>query len=81
MEKGYSEKMKDVMQRVFEMADNLDGKGIGEQIPFVIKSDGMRGAIKTDILLFLLRVTDPDKLICPACHQYINECLGYDFGE
>ena len=81
MEKGYAEKMKDVMQRVFEMADNLDAKGIGEQIPFVNKNDGMRGAIKTDILLFLLRVTDPDKLICPACRQYINDCLGYDFGE
>ena len=81
MEKGYAEKMKDVMQRVFEMADNLDAKGIGKQIPFVNKSDGMRGAIKTDILLFLLRVTDPDKLICPACRRYINDCLGYDFGE
>jgi len=81
MEKGYAEKMKDVMQRVFEMADNLDAKGIGEQIPFVNKNDGMRGAIKTDILLFLLRVTDPDKLICPACRQYINDCLGYDFSE
>ena len=52
MEKGYAEKMKDVMQRIFEMADNLDAKGIGEQTPFVNKSDGMRGAIKTDILLF-----------------------------
>ena len=52
MEKGYADKMKDVMQRVFEMADNLDAKGIGKQIPFVNKSDGMRGAIKTDILLF-----------------------------
>ena len=81
MEKGYADKMKDVMQRVFEMADNLDAKGIGEQIPFVNKSDGMRGAIKTDILLFLLRVADPDKLICPACRQYINDCLGYDFSE
>ena len=81
MEKGYAEKMKDVIQRVFEMADNLDAKGIGDNIPFVNKKDGMRGAIKTDILLFLLRVTDNDKLIGSGCRQYINDCLGYDFSE
>ena len=81
MESNYADKMKDVMQSVYEMADNLDAKGIGEHIPFVNEKDGLRGAIKTDILIFLLRLTDKDKQISGGCRNYINECLGYDFGE
>lgn len=81
MEKGYAEKMKDVMQSVYEMADNLDAKGVGENIPFVDKEEGLRGAIKTDILLFLLRLPDHDKRIGSECRSYINDCLGYDFSE
>ena len=81
MEKGYAEKMKDVMQSVYEMADNLDAKGVGANIPFVNKAEGLRGAIKTDILLFLLRLTDHDKRINRDCREYINDCLDYDFSE
>lgn len=58
METTYTDKMKEVMQSVYEMADNLDAKGIGNNIPFVNPEEGLRGAIKTDILLFLLRLTD-----------------------
>lgn len=81
MEKGYTEKVKNIMQSLYEMADNLESKGIGENIPFVDKKDGLRGAVKTDILLFLLQLTGHDKQICPACRHYINECLDYEFGE
>ena len=81
MEKGYAEKVKDIMQSLYGMADNLESKGIGENIPFVNEKDGLRGAMKTDILLFLLQLTDHDKQICPACRHYINDCLEYDFGE
>ena len=81
MEGNYAEKMKDIMQHVYELADNLDSKGVGKIIPFVDPKEGMRGAIKTDILLFLLRLTDKEKQISPACRSYINECFGYDFGE
>ena len=81
METTYTDKMKDVMQSVYEMADNLDAKGIGNNIPFVNPEEGLRGAIKTDILLFLLRLTDKEKQISPGCRHYINDCFGYDFGE
>lgn len=81
MESNYADKMKDVMQSVYEMADNLDAKGIGEHIPFVDEKDGLRGAIKTDILIFLLRLTDKEKQVSGGCRNYINECLDYDFGE
>lgn len=80
MENTYTDKMKDVMQSVYEMADNLDAKGIGHNIPFVNPEEGMRGAIKTDILLFLLRLTDKEKQISPGCRHYINDCFEYDFG-
>ena len=49
MEKGYAEKVKDIMQSLYGMADNLESKGIGENIPFVNEKDGLRGAMKTDI--------------------------------
>lgn len=81
METTYTDKMKDVMQSVYEMADKLDAKGIGHNIPFVNPEEGLRGAIKTDILLFLLRLTDKEKQISPGCRHYINDCFGYDFGE
>ena len=81
MEGNYAEKMKDIMQSVYEMADNLDEKGVGANIPFVDPKEGLKGAIKTDILLFLLRLTDSGKPISPACRCYINDCFGYDFGE
>ena len=41
METTYTDKMKDVMQSVYEMADKLDAKGIGHNIPFVIVNDKM----------------------------------------
>lgn len=78
---GYAEKTKDIMKSVYEMADYLDAKGLGEKIPFADKDAGMRGTIKTDILIFLLRLTDHDKRIDPGCRDYINEGLGYDFSE
>ena len=81
MAENYADKMKSVMQSVYEMADNLDAKGIGQHIPFVDEKTGLRGAIKTDILLFLLRITDQNKTISEGSREYINECLDYDFGE
>ena len=81
MEISYTEKMKNVMQRIYGIADSLDEKGVGKEIPFVDPEEGLRGAIKTDALFCLMRLPDSDEQISPACRTYINECLGYDFGE
>lgn len=81
MDGGFSEMMQDLVKSLYGVADTLDENGISSQIPFIAKTNGMREAIKTDILLFLLRLIDKDKQICPACREYINTCLGYSFSE
>ena len=81
MESTYTDIMKKIMQSMYELADNLDEKGIGTIIPFVDPEEGLREAIKSDVLIFLLRMTDKEKQISPGCRHYINDCLGYDFGE
>lgn len=79
MDTNYTVQIKDVLNDLFKLADNMDAKGIGKSIPFVSDTDGIRGSIKTDILLFIFRVIGRDKTIGEACLQYINDCLGYNF--
>ena len=81
IDSSFSEMMQDLVKSLYGVADTLDANGISSQIPFIAKTNGMREAIKTDILLFLLRLIDKDKPICPTCREYINTCLGYGFSE
>lgn len=81
VEKDFAESVRELVQTMYGIVDDLDARGVGENIPFVDKKDGMRGTIRIDILLFLLRLTDKGKPISPECRNYINEYLGYDFSE
>lgn len=79
MENKYTEQIKDLMENVYSVADNLDAQGISEHIPFVDPEEGMRGAIRADILLFILRTIDKDKRINGDCLSFLNDCLGFGF--
>ena len=57
MSNHYSAQIKGLMENVFSVADNLDVRGISSQIPFVDPEDGMRGAIRADVLLFVLTMS------------------------
>ena len=72
--------IKEMMDSLFEMIDNLDRRGIGKQIPFVDGDNGLRELVKADMLLFIVRIADDDgNMISPDCLNYINECLDYNF--
>lgn len=79
MDTNYTVQIRDVLNDLFKLADNIDAKGIGKSIPFVNDIEGIRGSMKTDILRFIFRVVRREKPIGDACLQYINECLGYHF--
>ena len=81
MKRNYAESIKELVQTMYGIVDDLDARGVGANIPFVDKNEGMRGTIRTDILLFLLRLIDKEKQISPESRNYINEYLGYDFSE
>ena len=78
MSADFNSQIKGVVASLFEVADELDRKGIGKQI---IK-DGdtsLRDAIKLEILFFIFKVIDPDRLINEDELNFINECLDYDY--
>lgn len=63
------------------MADNLDDeKGDGAIISFVDPKEGLKGATKIDIFLFLLRLTESGKPINPvsAEEKYLYSGNGAD---
>ena len=79
MDSEYISHVKSLMKSVYIIADDLDAKGIGGMIPFVDSEEGMRGAIRADILLFVLRIIENDKRINDECVAYLNECIGFNF--
>ena len=81
MEGNYVENTKGLIQSMYQLADNLEAQGIGNNIPFVDKKEGLRGAVKNDYLVFLLTLADTDKQICQSSRYFINECLGCEFSE
>ena len=80
MGRSTTTQIKEMMDSLFEVIDNLDCHGIGKQIPFVDGDNGLRELVKADIFLFIARVADDDgNMISPACLNYLNGCLDYDF--
>ena len=78
MSADFNSQIKGVVASLFEVADELDRKGIGKQI---IK-DGdtsLRDAIKLEILFFIFKVIDSDRLIKEEELKFINDCLDYDY--
>ena len=72
--------IKDMMDSLFEVIDNLDERGVGKQIPFVDGDNGLRDLVQADLLLFVMRIADDDgKMISSECLNYINECLACNF--
>lgn len=74
----FNTQIKSVVASLFEVADELDRKGVGKQI---IKDDdtNLRDAIKAEILFFIFKVIDPERLIKEEELKFINECLDYDY--
>ena len=81
MSNVYVEKMKDLMKNLFEVADNLESKGIGKLIPYIDQDTSFRDVVKMDVQLFLFRLLDQDKQISPSSINYLNECLDCNYGE
>ena len=79
MSSGYSTQIKSLMEDVYSVADKLDAQGISYQIPFVEASEGMRGTMRADILLFIFRTIDQDKRITDDCVNFLNDCVGFNF--
>ena len=70
--------IKGAVSSLFEVADELDRKGVGKEI---IK-DGdtsLRDTIKVEILFFIFKVIDPDRTFNEEELNFINDCLDYDY--
>lgn len=81
MNNSYSIQIKDLMEDMFSVADNLDERGISAHVPFVDESEGMRGTMRADILLFVLRIIDSNRRITDECVTFLNECIGFNFSK
>lgn len=80
MNTEFVSQVKGVVHSFYNIADNLDRRGIGKQINKI--SDGpLREAIRAEILLFIFKVIDPDQLVSEERIEYINDCLGTDFTQ
>ncbi len=78
MNADFSSQIKTVIDGLFKIGDELDKRGIGKQI--TKSNDGtIRDAIKAEILMFIFKVLDPEKMLNEEGLEYINNCLGYDF--
>ena len=75
----YTNKIKHLIENIYTVADSMDSIGVSESIPYVDPEEGMRGTIRTDVLLFIFRIIDKDKRINDECVSYLNECFGYNF--
>lgn len=72
--------IKEMMDSLFGLIDNLDRRGVGRLLPFVDGDNGFRELVKADMLLFIVKIADDDgNMISQECLDYINECLDYDF--
>ena len=72
--------IKEKMDSLFGLIDNLDRRGVGRLLPFVDGDNGFRELVKADMLLFIVKIADDDgNMISQECLDYINECLDYDF--
>ncbi len=47
-----SAQMKEVIGKLFELAEHFDELGISQQIPIVDKEKGLKETIKADMLLY-----------------------------
>ena len=72
--------VKDLLKGLFEVGDELDQKGLGRQMG-LNDDDPMRDTIKAEILLFMFKVLDSDKMLNEEGVEYINDCLGYNFTQ
>ena len=54
----YLDKMKDLMKNVFEVADNLESKGINKLIPYIDQDTSFRDVVKMDVQLFIFMLLD-----------------------
>lgn len=78
MNAEFNSQIKTVVDGLFKIGDELDKRGIGKQINQ--SGDGsIRDTIKAEMLLFIFKVLDPDKMLNEEGVNYINDCLGYDF--
>ena len=67
-------KIKGVVSSLFEVADDLDQRGVGKQIN---KSGGgsLREMIRLEILIFVFKVLNSDQILNDEAIKYLNECL------
>ena len=72
--------VKDLLKGLFEVGDELDQRGLGRQMG-LNDDDPMRDTIKAEILLFMFKVLDSDKMLNEEGVEYINDCLGYNFTQ
>ena len=72
--------VKDLLKSLFEVGDELDQRGLGRQMG-LNDDDPMRDTIKAEILLFMFKVLDSDKMLNEEGVEYINDCLGYNFTQ
>ncbi len=79
MSREYAIRVKNLLEDVYTVTDDLDAQGIGSMIPFVYESKGIRDTMKTDILLFIFRIIDTDKIISESSVCFLNEGLGFSF--
>lgn len=75
----YIVRVKKTLEDVYTVTDDLDAKGISSQIPFVDVSKGTRTLMRNDILFFIFRIIDTDKIISESGVEFLNEGLGFDF--
>ena len=71
MNAEFNSQIKGVVESLFEVADELDRKGVGIQI-FKDGDTRLRDAIKIEILYFIFKVIDTDRMIAEEELKFIN---------
>ena len=52
---NYSARVREVLEGIFKVTDDLDASGISSNFPLVDETEGLRGAIRTDMLLSTIK--------------------------
>ena len=76
---NYSNRVRKVLEEIFKLTDDLDASGISSNFPLVDETEGLRGAIRTDMILFMFRIMDSSRRITDVNVDFLNESFEFNF--
>lgn len=76
---NYSNRVRTVLEEFFRVTDDLDASGISSNFPLVDETEGLRGAIRTDMILFMFRIMDSSRRITDVNVDFLNESFEFNF--